>query len=121
MDYLILLDSERALRALRPDFRLLASIRARGIIVTALPDSSDSPFDFLSRFFAPASGIDEDPVTGSAHCCLAPFWAKRLNKTSFTAQQASPRGGTLRVSLAEGDRVLLLGRAITTLRGELLC
>jgi PhzF family phenazine biosynthesis protein len=121
MDYLILLDSERALRALRPDFRLLASIRARGIIVTALPDSSDSPFDFLSRFFAPASGIDEDPVTGSAHCCLAPFWSKRLNKTSFTTQQASPRGGTLRVSLAEGDRVLLLGRAITTLRGELLC
>ncbi len=76
-------------------------------------------FDFVSRFFAPASGVNEDPVTGSAHCCLAPFWAKRLGKTEFTAYQASARGGVVRVRL-QGDRCILRGQAVTVLRAELL-
>jgi len=76
-------------------------------------------FDFVSRFFAPGSGIDEDPVTGSAHCALTPFWAERLGKTEMTAFQASRRGGVVKVRL-EGDRVFLLGQAVTVLRGDLL-
>ncbi|MES1258624.1 MAG: PhzF family phenazine biosynthesis protein, partial [Acidobacteriota bacterium] len=86
------------------------------VIVTA-PGSGE--FDFVSRFFAPGSGIDEDPVTGSAHTALAPFWAARLGKTEMTAFQASPRGGVVKVRL-EGDRVYLSGQAVTVLRGELL-
>jgi predicted PhzF superfamily epimerase YddE/YHI9 len=86
------------------------------VIVTSR--AANGHYDFVSRFFAPGSGIDEDPVTGSAHCCLAPFWADRLGKCEFVAYQASRRGGTLRVRL-EGDRVKLGGRAVTVLRGEL--
>jgi predicted PhzF superfamily epimerase YddE/YHI9 len=86
------------------------------VIVTSR--GANGHYDFVSRFFAPGSGIDEDPVTGSAHCCLAPFWADRLGKREFVAYQASRRGGTLRVRL-EGDRVKLGGRAVTVLRGEL--
>jgi predicted PhzF superfamily epimerase YddE/YHI9 len=85
------------------------------VIVT----SRAADYDFVSRFFAPASGINEDPVTGSAHCCLGPFWRSRLNKTDFVAYQASPRGGVVRVRL-EGDRVRLGGQAVTVLRGALL-
>ena len=85
--------------------------------MTSLSDQSG--FDFVSRFFAPASGVNEDPVTGSAHCTLGPFWRERLNKTEFTAYQASPRGGVVKVRVA-GDRVLLGGQAVTVLRGELL-
>ncbi len=96
---------------------MLAEIPVRGVIVTAR--SQNGGFDFVSRFFAPASGVNEDPVTGSAHCCLAPFWAKRLGKSEFLAYQASVRGGVLRVRL-NGDRVLLGGQAVTVLRGELL-
>ena len=81
--------------------------------------SESNGYDFVSRFFAPASGINEDPVTGSAHCCLAPYWAKRLGKTNFRAYQASARGGELRIQL-NGGRVLLSGQAVTVLRGELL-
>ena len=86
----------------------------RGVIVTSLSD--DQEFDFISRYFAPAAGIDEDPVTGSAHCCLGPFWSERLGKTEMTAFQASPRGGVVTVKVA-GDRVTLGGKAITVLDG----
>ena len=114
-DYIVELDSEDTLRRLKPNFTLLEKIPVRGVIVT----SRAADYDFVSRFFAPASGINEDPVTGSAHCCLGPFWGARLNKAEFVAYQASARGGVVRVRL-EGDRVLLGGQAVTVLRGELL-
>jgi predicted PhzF superfamily epimerase YddE/YHI9 len=115
-DAFLVVESAEAVRALRPDFRRLAEVATRGIIVTA--QSDDPRFDFLSRFFCPAVGIDEDPVTGSAHCALTPFWAERLGKTRMTAYQASKRGGTVHVEL-HGDRVLLGGHAVTVLRGQL--
>jgi PhzF family phenazine biosynthesis protein len=116
-DYIVEVDSESVLRSLKPDYGLLCKIPVRGVIVTARSESNG--YDFVSRFFAPAAGVNEDPVTGSAHCCLAPYWAKRLGKTNLTAYQASPRGGELRIQL-NGDRVLLSGQAVTVLRGELL-
>jgi PhzF family phenazine biosynthesis protein len=116
-DYLVEVESDTSLRSMTPDFSALRAVGARGIIVTAR--SSDPQFDFLSRFFAPGSGIDEDPVTGSAHCALGPYWSHVLGKTEFTAYQASARGGVVRVCLA-GDRVFLEGQAVTVLRGELL-
>lgn len=115
-DYLVELDSEEAVARLRPDFGLLAKLPVRGVIVTAPSASPES--DFVSRFFAPAFGIDEDPVTGSAHCCLTPFWAARLGKDAMLARQISPRGGVLRVRLS-GDRVLLGGQAVTVFHAEL--
>ncbi len=115
-DYLVLLDGEAAVRAVAPDFALLRTVKARGVIVTA--PASTPGYDFVSRFFAPAVGVDEDPVTGSAHCCLGPFWAARLGKTELSAYQASARGGALQVRVA-GRRVFLGGRAVTVLRGEL--
>jgi PhzF family phenazine biosynthesis protein len=115
-DYLAELDSEETVRNLAPDFTALRKLGARGIIVTAR--ATTAGFDFVSRFFAPGSGIDEDPVTGSAHCCLGPYWAKKLDKTEFTAYQASPRGGVVRVRVEVG-RVKLGGQAVTVLRGEL--
>ena len=114
-DLLVLADSEETVRALSPDFSRLGRVEARGVIVTA----PAAEFDFVSRFFAPAVGVDEDPVTGSAHCALCPFWAERLGKTSMVGYQASPRGGVVAVTLS-GDRVLLGGSAVTTLRGQLL-
>jgi predicted PhzF superfamily epimerase YddE/YHI9 len=90
----------------------------RGVIVTAR-GAAGGPYDFVSRFFAPGSGVDEDPVTGSAHCTLAPYWAARLGKQDFLAYQASARGGEVRVTL-KGDRVRLGGRAVTVLKGQLL-
>lgn len=116
-DYLVEVDSEEVLKALRPDFRQLRAIAARGIIVTSR--AASAPYDFVSRFFAPAAGIDEDPVTGSAHCCLGPFWQKQLGRDEFLAYQASARGGVVRVRVA-GDRVRLGGQAVTVLRGELV-
>jgi len=116
-DYLVELESEEVLRNLHTDFALLKTIPTRGVIVTTPSDSKD--YDFVSRFFAPAVGINEDPVTGSAHCCLGPYWQKRLKKDFFTAYQASSRGGIVRVTV-QGDRVLLGGQAVTVLRGELL-
>lgn len=116
-DYLVELDSEETVRGLVPDLRLLATLGTRGVVVTSR--SSDPAFDFVSRYFAPAFGIDEDPVTGSTHCALAPFWAKRLNKTSFLARQLSARGGVLKLEVAS-DRVRIAGQAVTVLRGELL-
>jgi predicted PhzF superfamily epimerase YddE/YHI9 len=115
-DYLVLVDQEAVLRSLRPDFRKLVEIETRGIIATARSD--DARFDFVSRFFAPAAGVDEDPVTGSAHCCLGPFWADRLGKTDLVGFQASPRGGIVHVRVS-GDRVILGGQAVTVCRGEL--
>jgi PhzF family phenazine biosynthesis protein len=116
-DYLVEVDSEEMVRALQPDFTLLRSLPVRGITVTSKATSPG--FDFVSRFFAPASGVDEDPVTGSAHCCLGPYWKKRLGKDEFVAYQASARGGVVRVRLM-GDRVILSGQAVTVLCGELL-
>ncbi len=117
-DYLVEFESEEAVQKLQPDFgRLKAIPGTRGFIATSQSAANGS--DFVSRFFAPAAGIDEDPVTGSAHCCLAAFWSGRLNKNEFMARQISPRGGVVRVRL-DGDRVLLGGQAVTVLRGELL-
>jgi PhzF family phenazine biosynthesis protein len=115
-DYLVEVASEAEVRALKPDYVTLRKIAVRGVIVTSR--ASTPGFDFVSRFFAPGSGIDEDPVTGSAHCALAPYWAPRLGKNELVAYQASSRGGVLRVTL-DGDRVRLAGRAVTVLRGEL--
>lgn len=115
-DWLVELASEAAVRGLRPDLRRLRAIEARGVIVTAR--ASEPAFDFVSRFFAPAAGVDEDPVTGSAHCCLGPYWRPRIPKAELTAHQASPRGGVVRVRVA-GRRVKLLGQAVTVLRAEL--
>ena len=115
-DYLVLLEDAESVRKVAPDFGALKRVSARGVMVTA---RSDQPgFDFVSRFFAPGAGIDEDPVTGSAHCCLGPFWQARLGKDEMRAFQASDRGGVLSVRVA-GDRVRLGGRAVTVLRGEL--
>lgn len=116
-DYFVEVE-EPGLRAMKPDFAALRKFPVRGTIVTSRSASPD--FDFLSRFFAPAAGIDEDPVTGSAHCALTPYWAGRLGKSVMMANQISPRGGVLRVTL-KGERVLLAGQAITVLRGELAC
>jgi PhzF family phenazine biosynthesis protein len=116
-DYLVEVESEAALRGIAPDFRRLAAVPVRGIIVTS--KAADPRFDFVSRFFAPASGVDEDPVTGSAHCCLADFWRKRLGKTEFVAFQASARGGVVMVRVVKG-RAFLGGKATTVARGELL-
>ena len=115
-DKFFVVESEDAILSLSPDFQRLRQISMRGVIVTS--QSAEAQFDFISRFFAPAAGIDEDPVTGSAHCCLAPFWAERLGKTELTGFQASARGGIVRVR-SDGARVILGGQAVTVLRGEL--
>jgi predicted PhzF superfamily epimerase YddE/YHI9 len=116
-DYLVEVESEEEVRAAAPDVSALKKVGARGIIVTAR--ASTAGFDFVSRFFAPAVGVDEDPVTGSAHCALAPYWAARLGRREFTAYQASARGGVVRVKV-NGDRVILGGQAVTVMRAELL-
>jgi predicted PhzF superfamily epimerase YddE/YHI9 len=116
-DWLVLLDSADRVRSVRPDFRRLGEIPTRGVIVTAAAD--DPQFDFVSRFFAPALGIDEDPVCGSAHCSLAPFWSERLDKPALVARQVSARGGVLRLRV-NGERVVLAGQAVTVWQGELL-
>jgi len=116
-DYITEVESEAVVRSLKPNFSLLSELLVRGVIVTARSETAG--FDFVSRFFAPGSGVSEDPVTGSAHCCLGPYWAERLGKTEFVAYQASARGGVVRVRV-DGDRVMLGGQAVTVLRGELL-
>ena len=117
LDYLVEVESEAELRAVKPNHTLLRQIPVRGVIVTA---RSDSPsFDFMSRFFAPASGIDEDPVTGSAHTALGPYWGAKLGKSEMTAYQASARGGIVRLRLA-GDRIVLGGQAVTVTRATLV-
>lgn len=115
-DYLIELASEAAVRDLTPDLAVLGRLPVRGIVVTAV--ATTPGFDFVSRFFAPASGVPEDPVTGSAHCALGPYWAKHLGRSAFLAYQASARGGVVKVEV-KGDRVALCGQAVTVLRAEL--
>ncbi len=116
-DVLVEVSSEEVVRALHPDMHRLGNVDARGIIVTARAERG--PYDFVSRFFAPRVGVPEDPVTGSAHTALTPFWAERLGKQDLTAYQASARGGVIRVGL-RGERVLIAGQAVTVLRGDLL-
>jgi PhzF family phenazine biosynthesis protein len=115
-DYLVEVSSDDRLRALAPDHSALRKVEARGVIVTA---RGSADYDFFSRFFAPGAGVDEDPVTGSAHCALGPYWMKRLSRCDFTAYQASARGGVVRVRVA-GERVMLSGQAVTVMRAELL-
>ncbi len=114
-DYLVEVADEATLRSLNPNHHLLRQLPVRGVIVTA----RGIEYDFVSRFFAPGSGIDEDPVTGSAHSALTPFWSKKLNKAEMIGFQASARGGVVKVRL-EGDRVYMSGQAVTVLRGDLL-
>lgn len=116
-NFLVELPSEDYVRSLQPDFSLMRLLPAQGVIVTASAD--DPEVDFVSRYFAPAIGISEDPVTGSAHCSLAPYWQQKLGKLDFLARQVSPRGGILKVQL-RGDRVLISGQAVTVLKGTLL-
>jgi len=116
-DYLIEVESESIVAGLAPDFSRLRALPVRGVIVTSR--ASSAGVDFVSRFFAPGAGVDEDPVTGSAHCLLTPYWHQRLGRTEFIARQLSARGGLLRLSL-DGDRVRISGQAVTVVRGELL-
>ncbi|MCU0566331.1 MAG: PhzF family phenazine biosynthesis protein [Oculatellaceae cyanobacterium Prado106] len=116
LGYLVELDSEITLRQLQPDFTLLRLVHFHSVTVTSRAHDDERDYDFVSRYFAPNFGVDEDPVTGSAHCCLAIYWRDRLSKTEFTAYQASARGGTLKVR-CEGDRVFLGGQAVTVWKG----
>ena len=122
MDWLVELPTEADVRSVEPDFRALAAVDARGVMVTAPPGAatraSHPGVDFVSRFFAPACGVDEDPVTGSAHCALGPWWARKLGRDTVTGRQISLRGGTVWVT-DRGDRVTLEGAAITVLRGRI--
>jgi PhzF family phenazine biosynthesis protein len=117
MDLLVEVASESAVRSLEPDLRLVATLGRRGLIVTASADTG-SRYDFVSRFFAPTLGIDEDPVTGSAHCALAPYWAERLGGNNLIGYQASTRGGFVHVRV-DGNRVHLGGEAVTVLSGKI--
>ncbi len=115
--YLVEVATEDVVRLLQPDFTLLQTLPAQGVIVTS--QASTVGFDFVSRYFAPRAGVNEDPVTGSAHCCLGPYWSQRLHRENFVAYQASARGGVVRVRV-NGARVVLSGQAVTVLRGELV-
>jgi PhzF family phenazine biosynthesis protein len=117
-DLLFEVATEAEVRALKPDFALLEEVPWRGVIVTARADAG-APHDFVSRFFAPGCGVPEDPVTGSAHCALGPYWQEKLGKADLVGYQASSRGGTVRVS-CRGERVHLAGTAVTVVRGELV-
>ncbi|WP_406446796.1 PhzF family phenazine biosynthesis protein [Streptomyces sp. NBC_01613] len=118
-DLIVELADEKAIHALTPDLKALAAYSARGIIATARAEDPARGYDFVSRCFFPNAGIDEDPVTGSAHTALAPFWSERLGRPDLTGLQASPRSGRVRTEL-RGDRTLLSGRAVTVIEGELL-
>lgn len=118
-DLFAVLDREAAVRDLTPDLAALAGFGALGVSVTAR--SKTTGIDFVSRFFAPAAGVDEDPVTGSAHTGLGPLWSERLGRSELTGFQASARGGTVRMQLREAGRIGIAGQAVTTVRGELLC
>jgi PhzF family phenazine biosynthesis protein len=117
MDYLVEVADETTLRGLKPNFTALSALPVRGVIVTCRGDGK--PYDFLSRFFAPAAGVNEDPVTGSAHCALGPFWQAKLGKSDFTAYQASERGGIVNLGVRD-DRVILRGKAVRISRVELM-
>lgn len=116
LGWLLELESETAVRALAPDFRAMSAASDRPVCATA---RGTGKHDFISRFFAPTMGIDEDPVTGAAHCCLAPYWQERLGRKGLLGFQASARGGEVHV-LAEGDRVVLTGQAVMVMKGELV-
>jgi PhzF family phenazine biosynthesis protein len=116
-DYVVEVASEEAVRALKPDFTALLRLKGRGVIVTSR--ASGAGYDYVSRFFGPAVGIDEDPVTGSAHACLGPFWKERLGRDGLIGFQASARGGFVRTRCV-GERVLISGQAVTVFRGELV-
>ncbi len=118
-DHLVHVRTAAIVARLQPDFARLGRVETRGVIVTAAADGGSDGVDFVSRFFAPAAGVDEDPVTGSAHCVLGPYWVPRLGKETLLARQISRRSGDVRVTLA-GERVLLGGKAVLTMRGELL-
>lgn len=119
LGYLVEVASVEQVKQLEPNFALLKQLPISNVIVTSLA-GDNSEYDFVSRFFAPGLGIDEDPVTGAAHCCLAPYWRDRLQKDRFLAYQASPRGGVVKIDYDGGDRVSLLGQAVTVMRGELV-
>ncbi|MEA5595196.1 PhzF family phenazine biosynthesis protein [Rivularia sp. UHCC 0363] len=119
LGYLIEVESEELVTKIEPNFTILAKLFPE-VIVTSLAENS-SKFDFVSRFFCPGLGINEDPVTGAAHCCLAPYWRNKLNKDEFLAYQASNRGGVVKVKYPGKDRVFLSGQAVTVLRGEIIC
>ena len=116
LDCIVEVADESVVCGLRPDLKRLRDVATRGVIVTSRSATADR--DFVSRFFAPSTGINEDSVTGSAHCCLAPFWAQRLGKTTFVAHQLSARGGVLKLAV-DGERVRIAGQAVTVIRGEL--
>lgn len=118
LGYLVEVESAAIVSNLQPNFSLLKTLSPANVIVTSIAER-DSEYDFVSRFFAPGFGIDEDPVTGSAHCCLAPFWHNKLGKNEFLAYQASVRGGIVKVNYDGGERVLLQGQAVTIMRGEI--
>jgi PhzF family phenazine biosynthesis protein len=117
MDYLVEVADEKALRALKPDFTAISILPVRGVIVTCRSESPE--FDFVSRFFAPSAGVNEDPVTGSAHCALGPWWQEKLGKSEFTAYQASERGGIVKLAMRD-DRVILRGQAVMMGKVELI-
>jgi PhzF family phenazine biosynthesis protein len=117
MDYIVEVDDEDAVRELKPDFTRLKELDARGVIVTSI--SNDPAYDFVSRCFYPAIGVNEDPVTGSAHCCLGPYWMNKLNKSRLNAIQLSARQGKLMLEVGH-ERIIISGQAVTTLRGHLI-
>ena len=126
LGYLVEVESAEIVSNLQPDFSLLKTLDLANVIVTAecgkrstSVTDKDSQYDFVSRFFAPGLGIDEDPVTGAAHCCLAPFWRNKLGKDEFLAYQASARGGVVKINYDGGERVFLQGQAVTVMRGEI--
>ena len=120
-DYLVELGSEREVRQTAPNFYRLSEVPMRGVMVTSAGTPvASGRYDFVSRFFAPGVGVNEDPVTGSAHCCLGPFWRRRLGRDTLTGFQASARGGIVRLRV-DGERVRLFGQAVTVMRGDLLC
>lgn len=119
LGYLVEINSPEQVKQLQPNFTLLKQLPISDVIVTSLA-GDDSEYDFISRFFAPGCGIDEDPVTGAAHCCLAPYWRDRLRQDQFLAYQASSRGGVVKINYNGGDRVELQGQAVTVMRGELV-
>lgn len=116
-DFLLEFESAETVRKMAPNFSLLSDVSGRGFIVTSRYDTDQ--YDFISRFFAPAAGVNEDPVTGSAHCCLGPYWANKLGKNELTGYQASARGGVVKVRVGD-DRVYLGGQAVTVMRATLL-
>jgi PhzF family phenazine biosynthesis protein len=118
LGYLVEVESEQLVREMQPNFQQMKTLTKADIIVTSIADSG-SEYDFVSRFFAPMLGIDEDPVTGAAHCCLAPFWRDKLGKDEFLAYQASNRGGVVKMYYPGANRVFISGQAVIVMQGQL--